>query len=140
MNIDEKLKEIATGEAFAEFSYVFENWYDADRAIEHLQLPAIISVLPFSGGIERRNGRVSDQQNFAIAFVDKVQRNALGEDNAAVYNRMKQRGVDFLNAIDASGYFEALPQYVPYHVICERLSSIVTGIMFDLTLKEQKHC
>jgi hypothetical protein len=53
---------------------------------------------------------------------------------------MKERGTAFLKAINASGYFEPLPDVVPYSVICEKLSSIVTGVMFDVQLKEVRHC
>ena len=140
MSIDEKVRAIANSAEFADLSYVFENWHDADTAIERVALPAIICVLPFSGSVEFKNGRTRDQENCAIAFVDKVPRNALGWDNSETYNRMKERGTAFLKAINASGYFEPLPDVVPYSVICEKLSSIVTGVMFDVQLKEVRHC
>lgn len=140
MSIDEKVRAIAKKTEFADLSFVFENWYDADTTIERVALPAIIFVLPFSGSVEFKNGRTCDQENCAIAFVDKVPRNALGWDNSETYNRMKERGTAFLKAINASGLFEPLPDVVPYSVICERLSSIVTGVMFDVQLKEVRHC
>lgn len=135
MNIDAKIREIVASE-LPGFSYVFENWYDADTAVDRMALPAIICVLPVSGTLELRNGRSRDSENLQIAFVDKVPRNANGEDNAAVYNNMKDAAVRFLRGVQKSGYFAPLPDSISYRVICERLSSIVTGVCLELELEE----
>lgn len=135
MNIDAKIKEIVASE-LPEFSYVFENWYDADTAVDRMALPAVVCVLPVSGTLELRNGRSRDSESLQIAFVDKVPRNANGEDNAATYNNMKDAAVRFLRGVRKSGYFAPLPESITYRVICERLSSIVTGVCLELELEE----
>ena len=135
MNIDVKIREIVASE-LPGFSYVFENWYDADTAVDRMVLPAVICVLPVSGTLELRNGRSRDSENLQIAFVDKVPRNANGEDNAATYNNMKDVAVRFLRGVQKSGYFAPLPNSISYRVICERLSSIVTGVCLELELEE----
>lgn len=137
MNIDLKLKQIAD-EQFGGFSYVFENWYDAGTAIDQLPLPAIICVLPIDGNIRERNGRTYDAENIVIAFVDKIVRDADGSENSEVYNRMKFEGWRFLQACNKSGYFEPIGvEQVHYSVIYEQLSTIVTGVAFDLQLTER---
>lgn len=137
MNIDKKLEDIATNQ-FSEFSYVFENWYDADMALEKVALPAIICVLPVDGNMKERNGRTYDAENVMIAFVDSIQRDANGNENSEVYNRMKFRGWQFLQALNRCGYFEPIGiESVHYSVIYEQLSTIVTGVAFDLQLTEK---
>lgn len=140
MTIEEKIKEIAKSEPFAHMSYVFEDWYGADAALSRTTLPAIIAILPVSGTIRVANGRTYDAVDIAIAFVDKVARDADGEDNAAVYNRMKAVGVDFIKALNASGYFLPIDGTLNYQVLCEQLSDIVTGVMFTIRLQEQGRC
>lgn len=134
MSIDGKIKEVCASE-LPEFSYVFENWYDADTALDRMALPAVICVLPVSGTMEIHNGRSRDAENLSIAFVDKVPRNANGEDNGATYNRMKAAAARFLRAIEGSGFFAPVGR-VSYRVICEQLSTIVTGVCLELQLEE----
>ena len=87
-----------------------------------------------------QGGRTYDAVDIAIAFVDKVARDADGEDNAAVYNRMKSVGVEFIKALNASGYFLPIDGTINYQVLCEQLSDIVTGVMFTIRLQEQGRC
>lgn len=139
-SIEEKIKEIAKQPAFAGYGYIFENWYDASTAVSRVPLPAIITILPVNGSVTFRNGRTYDTENIAIAFVDKVPRNANGEDNERAYNRMKAVGVEFIKALNASGYFAPLEEQQPYQVICEQMSDVVTGVFFTLKLQEVGRC
>lgn len=136
MNIEEKIKAIVS-ERLPSFSYVFENWYDADTAIDRTALPAVICILPVSGTLEKRNGRTKDTESLSIAFVNKVVRNADGNDNAEVYNKMKEAASIFIDGMNACGMFEPVERCV-YRVICEKLASIVTGVMLELDIKELK--
>lgn len=140
MNIDDKLMEIAKSDKFKDFTYIYANWYDADELLNRTKLPAIIHLLPVSGDIQRHNGRISDRESCAIAFVDKVPHDANGDDEKDVFVRMKQKATEFLDAIDKSGYFEPVGEYVHYDVIYEMLSDIVTGVMISPDIKEIGHC
>lgn len=136
MTIEDKVREIAS-EQFSEFSYVFEDWYTADKVVEKTALPAIIFILPVSGILQYgQHGRIRDAENCAIAFVDKVDKEADGRDNETVYNAMKTAARAFINALNASGFFNPIDGDVPYNVIYEQLSSIVTGVVLQLQLKE----
>lgn len=136
MTIEDKVREIAS-EQFSEFSYVFEDWYTADKVVEKTALPAIIFILPVSGILQYgQHGRIRDAENCAIAFVDKVDKEADGRDNETVYNAMKTAARAFINALNASGFFNPIEGDVPYNTMYEQLSSIVTGIVLQLQLKE----
>jgi hypothetical protein len=136
MTIEDKVREIAS-EQFSEFSYVFEDWYTADKVVDKTALPAIIFILPVSGILQYgQHGRIKDAENCAIAFVDKVDKEADGRDNETVYNAMKTAARAFVNALNASGFFNPIEGDVAYNVIYEQLSSIVTGVVLQLQLKE----
>ena len=136
MTIEDKVRGIAS-EQFSEFSYVFEDWYTADKVVEKTALPAIIFILPVSGILQYgQHGRIKDAENCAIAFVDKVDKEADGRDNETVYNAMKTAARAFINALNASGFFNPIEGDVAYNVIYEQLSSIVTGVVLQLQLKE----
>ena len=136
MTIEDKVRSIAS-EQFSEFSYVFEDWYTADKVVEKTALPAIIFILPVSGVLQYgQHGRIKDAENCAIAFVDKVDKEADGRDNETVYNAMKTAARSFINALNASGFFNPIEGDVAYNVIYEQLSSIVTGVVLQLQLKE----
>ena len=136
MTIEDKIRDIA-GEQFSEFTYVFEDWYTADKVLDKVALPAIIFILPVSGVLQYgEHGRIKDAENCIIAFVDKVDKEADGRDNEITYNAMKAAAQRFINAINASGFFDYIQGDVAYNVIYEQMSSIVTGIALNLRLKE----
>ena len=136
MTIEQKVRDIVDAH-LSDFTFVFEDWETADIVIDKVQLPAIIFILPISGSLSfGRYGRIKDAENCAIAFVDKVTRRANGDDNEAVYTQMKQAAKTFLQQVNESGYFEPVQGNVTYNVIYEQLSSIVTGVMLSVQLKE----
>ena len=137
METIEALIRQTAAEQFADFSYVFENWEDADAKLEKIQYPAIVCVLPTGGSVSMRTGRVFDTEYVALAFLDKAPRGAEGEDNKEIYTRMKLEGIRFLNALNKSGKIEPIEQ-APYDTICERLATIVTGVLFQLTIKQRR--
>lgn len=139
MTIEEKVRAVCA-DALPDFAYIFADWFDASRIVSKSPLPAVVNILPVSGTMEVRNGRRHDVENGAVAFVDKVPKDATGEDNAKVYNRMKDAAFVFLRAINNSGYFEPVGEAVGFSVIYEQLTSIVTGVMLDIQLRELPQC
>ena len=136
MTIDEKVREIADN-VFPDWTFVFDDWYGADKTVSKVALPAIIELLPYSGNIAERNGMMRNSQNCSVAFLDRVTKDGDGGDQSEVYNRMEQAAEEFLRALNASGYFEPITD-VLYYVIYEQMSTIVTGVYLDLTLVESK--
>ena len=133
--IESIIRDIAA-EQFGEFSYVFENWEDADAKLEKIPYPAIVCVLPTGGSVSMRTGRVFDTEYVALAFLDLAPMGAEGEDNKEIYTRMKLEGWRFIECINATRQVEPL-MTVPDETICERLATVVTGVLFQLTLQQQ---
>lgn len=140
MTIDEAIKKIATeDEQFSQFTYIFDDWWDVDQAVSRAKLPAIAHILPIGGSMTMRNGRVYDRENVSVAFVDKVARDASGEDQRVVFERMKDAAKAFVRAANASGYFQSVIAW-NYDVIYNQLASIVTGVMLTLEIEDNGSC
>lgn len=135
MTIEGKIKELAA-EGWPSFGFVLEDWNGVDRSIEKVNLPAIVCFLVESGSMEFKNGRCRDKENVILAFVDKVPKDADGEDNVEVYNNMKDVLKAFVSKISKSGFFEPIEQEIKYNTLYEALSSNVSGIWCSVELKE----
>lgn len=137
-SVESKLKEIVEKE-FDGVSWVFDDWKSIDRTISRVQLPAIVCVMPVSGVFMFNRGRVKDEPNCYIAFMDKVPKDANGDDNEGVYSRMKEMAKKFVIKLNESKYFEQIDGQVPYDVFSEKMSDILSGIGFALSLKEANY-
>lgn len=135
MSIESKIREIAK-EKFPSFSYVFEDWNGAAEQIDRVSLPAIVCILPVGGYLNFSRGMVKDREDCMLAFVDKVSRDANGEDNEQVYSSMKEKAAGFITALNESHYFEPIDGNVKYTTILESASAYFTGVFVELTLKE----
>ena len=138
MTIDEGIKKIAE-EHFPRYSYVFDDWYDIDQAVDRTPLPCIAHVLPIGGTMTLRNGRLYDRESVTVAFLDKVTRDANGDDQRIVFERMKDVAIDFVRRMNESGYFSSVQTWA-YNVIYNPLSSIVTGVMLTLDVEGNGTC
>lgn len=135
MSIESKIRDIAK-EKFPNFSYVFEDWNGVAEQIDRVSLPAIVCVLPVGGHLLFNRGTVKDREDCMLAFVDKVTRDANGEDNEKVYSAMKESAASFITAMNKSRYFEPIDGSVKYTTILESASAYFTGVCVELTLKE----
>lgn len=134
-SIESIIKKVAT-EKFSNYSYVFDDWTSADARLERLNYPAILCVLPVGGQTEVKNGKVYDTESIAIAFLDIAPRDADGEENQAIYTRMKAHGARFIHELVKTREFDGLDGKQPYQTIIEKLSTIVTGVMYSLTITQ----
>ena len=135
MSIDENIKEICVN-AFPNFSFIFEDWYNADRALAKAKkMPAILLLLPSGGNVTLDLGRRKDAEDVAIAFVDKVKRDANGAEQSLVYNEMKLKAFTFVQQLNASKKFEPIDSF-EYTTIIDQTGTIVTGVMLTFRLKE----
>ena len=137
MSIEGKIREIAK-DKFSPFSYVFEDWNGAAEQIDRVSLPAIVCILPVGGYLKFGRGMVKDCEDCMLAFVDKVSRDANGEDNERVYSSMKMTAANFIAAMNESHYFEPIDGNVKYTTILESASANFTGVFIELTLKERQ--
>ena len=93
-------------------------------------------ILPVGGYLNFSRGMVKDREDCILAFVDKVSRDANGEDNEQVYSSMKEKAAGFITALNESHYFEPIDGYVRYTTILESASAYFTGVFVEFTLKE----
>jgi len=140
MTIDQAIKGICE-EYFPQFTYIFDDWWDVDQAVSRAKLPAIAHILPIGGSmrVHERTGRIYDHEYVSIAFVDKVVRDASGEDQREVFERMKETAKEFIRIANASGHFSAVLAW-NYDVIYNKLASIVTGVMLTLEIEDNGSC
>lgn len=135
-SVEKKIKSVA--ESMVGFTYVYEDWTRADLRLDRLPLPAIINLLPVSGAMSLKLDQFKDKPNCMFVFVDKVNKDADGKDNDAVFERMKSAAMVFIARMNDSGLFEPIEGDIPYSVILEKLSPIVTGISISVQVKEAK--
>ncbi|WP_321479761.1 hypothetical protein [uncultured Bacteroides sp.] len=133
-SVEQKIKSVA--DKMPSFTYVYEDWTRADVRLERLSLPAIINLLPVSGSLSLKKDQFRDAPNCMLVFVDKVQRDANGSDNEEVFERMKFAAMEFVTRLNQSGLFDPIEGDIPYSVILERLSPVLTGISVSFKLKE----
>lgn len=134
--IEEVIKSVAKAK-FPAFTYVFESWTDADAKMERLRYPAILCVMPTAGLITFNNDVAADTEYIGLAFLDSVPRGADGDDNEKVYTAMKQTAVDFIVELNRTRKIEPIER-VNYDIICERMATIVSGILLQLELKQKR--
>ena len=135
-SVEKKIKSVA--DSMVGFTYVYEDWTRADLRLDRLPLPAIINLLPVSGAMSLKMDQFKDKPNCMFVFVDKVNKDADGKDNDAVFERMKSAAMVFIARMNDSGLFEPIEGDIPYSVILEKLSPIVTGISISVQVKEAK--
>lgn len=140
MTIDEAIKKIATeDEQFSQYTYIFDDWWDIDQSVSRAALPAIAHILPIGGVMRLHNGRIYDREYVSVAFIDKVTRDASGDDQRVVFERMKDAAMAFIRACNNSGYFQGVYSW-SYDVIYNQLASIVTGVMLTLEVEDNGTC
>ncbi len=123
---------------FPKYGYVFGSWYEADRIVSKTRrLPLVCCLLPTGGEIDIVRGRTFYTEEIAVAFIDKVERDADGDENCDAYERMREAAERFIRVLNASDYFQPVSN-VSYSVIYERLSTIVTGVMVTMRLTNRE--
>lgn len=137
MKTIENILKTIKNESLPKFSWVFDSWMDADTQLDRIKVfPAMVVILPTSGSTEVRNGKVYDKENIAIAFIDLAKRDSTGEESAEIYNQMKLAGARYINSLVKSRMFEGLEGENIYETIYERGSSIYTGVLYTLQVKQ----
>ena len=140
MTIDQAIKDICE-KNFPQFSYIFDDWWDVDQSVSRAKLPAIAHILPI-GGVMRvhpTTGRIYDREFVSVAFIDKVARDASGEDQRKVFERMKDAAKDFIRVANKSGHFQSVTAW-DYGVVYNQMASIVTGVMLSITIEDNGSC
>lgn len=134
--IESIIRQVAE-DKFPAFTYVFESWTDADAKMERLRYPAILCVMPTAGVMSIRNGVTYDTEYIGLAFLDMAPRGADGDDNERVYTSMKNVAVKFINELNRTRKIDPIER-VNYDIICERMASIVSGVLLQLEVRQRR--
>lgn len=134
-SIEHRVEEVAG--SFAPFTYVAGDWREIDLKVNKADLPVILFVVPEQGDVSVTQGLYFDSVRCLVGFFDRVNRDAYAQDNMAVYTAMRASGLKFIDALNKSGYFEPITE-TRYNIYTEQLASNVTGVVFDLTIKQAK--
>ena len=71
-----------------------------------------------------------------FAFIDKVPRDADGDDNTTTCTELKKVAKSYIADIQKTGYFEPINENIEYTNLYEILASNCTGLLFRLRLQE----
>ena len=119
-------------------AYFFMNWAQANEAIDNVEKPTVIYVLPPAGDLYVDWARIKDAPDTQIAFVAPTDFDFDGHDNDDIIEQMKRLCVRFIKAFNDSGYFEQIEGKVPYKVLYDFFDQNVTGIVIEPKLKEEE--
>jgi len=131
-SIEHKVQTIAAD--FTPFSCISGDWREIDLKADKTDLPFILFITPEQGEMTITQGLFFDGVRCLIGFFDTVNRDAYAEDNMAVYTAMRATGMQFITALNQSGYFQPITS-ARYNIYTEMLASNVTGVVFELTLR-----
>lgn len=138
MSIAEKI-HVVLRRTLPDWGIVFDDWRGVDKLLTKAKLPCVFVILPNGGRVEYRNGRIRHSQDIAVAFAMKVPKDADGNDNDMRTEYCLDTAEVVLQAIANSGYF--LPfGVVNYTTFYEQMSSIVSGVVLNLTLEDEVKC
>lgn len=137
MTIEERLREVVA-EGLPDMAYVLGTLTEIDERLDLLRPPFVWVVFPETGVLTYRLGRWKESVRALVGFVDLTRRDADGDDNMAAYRRMVDKAKRFIEAYNASGFFEPIEGDIQTFIHSEVGAANVTGLMIDLIIKERR--
>ena len=135
--VEKKIRSIVESMG-ADVDYHFMNWAQANVAIDSVNKPSVIYVLPPSGDLDFSWSRVKDKPEAQIAFIAPTDFDFEGESNDDVIEQMKRLCIRFIKTLNDSELFEAIEGKLPYRVLYDYLDRNVTGIVIEPKLIEEE--
>lgn len=120
----------------ADVEYLFCNWAQANVAIDGIQKPTIVYVLPANGTFDVRWQQVRDKPETFLAFLSNTELDFDGKKNDNIVEAMKRLAIRFIMTLNQSGYFQQIEGDLPYQVLYDHLDQNVTGIVITPILEE----
>lgn len=117
-------------------TYLYHNWAQANVAIDDIEGPTILYVLPTNGTLDVQWHSVKDNPESFIAFIDKAEFDFDGGDKNNIVERMKRLAIKFICALNKSGMFDVIEGNLRYQVLYDHLDMNVTGVVINPILKE----
>lgn len=117
-------------------SYQFCNWAQANVALDKIEKPTVVYVLPPSGRLNFSWNQVKDSPSSQIGFLCTTDFDFEGYENDGIIEAMKRLCIRFIRAFNKSGLFEEIEGDIDYQVMYDYLDQNVTGIIITLQLEE----
>lgn len=121
-----------------DIAYLFCNWAQANVAIDRIDYPTIVYVLPASGDFYFSWNEVKDYPEAQICFLAPTDFDFEGDENDGIVEAMKRLAIRFIRALNESGYFATIEGKLPYKVLYDHLDANVTGIVITPVLEEEE--
>lgn len=135
--VEKKIRSIVEGMG-EDVAYFFMNWAQANEAIDNVEKPTVIYVLPPAGDLNVGWAQVKDSPDTQIAFVAPTDFDFDGHENDDIIEQMKRLCVRFIKAFNESGLFENIEGKLPYKVLYDFFDQNVTGIVIEPKLVEEE--
>lgn len=132
-SVEHRIEELANTSKV--FHFIRGSFREVNMKMERTEAPFIVLFTPSGGTAQLKGGWGWDAPKLRLGFFDLVNREAYAEDNMAVGQAMRAAGVQFIKAMNDSGYFEPITS-APYTFYYESFTSHVTGCVFDITVKQ----
>ena len=144
-SVESKVRFVIEEQWKPDADYMFYNWAQANAEIRGIKRPVIVYVLPANGSLYPTWGQTLDRPVTLIAFLCKTDFDFKTRENDRLMQHMKELAAQFIQEVNKSGLFEAVPQKeeIPYQAVYDYLDENVTGIMITIRLKPLKgipHC
>lgn len=137
-SVESKIRQIIEDQWQPEADYMFYNWAQANAEIKRIKRPVIMYVLPASGSLYPMWNQTLDRPVSFIAFLCETDFDFKTRENDRLMQHMKELAAQFIQEVNKSGLFEAIPQKeeIPYQVVYDYIFDVnVTGIMITIKLK-----
>lgn len=144
-SVESKIRHIVEKQWQPDADYMFYNWAQANVALDGIERPVILYVLPASGFLLPDWNQTTDNPQTQIAFLAKTDFDFKTDENDRLMQQMKVLASQFIVEVNKSGLFKRIEdkRNVPYQAVYDHLDENVTGIIITLELKELqgiKHC
>lgn len=99
-------------------------------------LPVCICIQPVSGvwNVHPMTGERRERQNCIVAFADAMPLDFTGEQAEAISEALKVKATEFIDRINASGYFEPIYGQVSYKVSYDRFDACLCLVTIEFVL------
>lgn len=133
--VELKVRSIAE-RTLPSMAYLFADYSQANVALDKIDRPTVLYLLPPSGALGVRRDIIRDKPQTQIWFLCPSDFDFDGNDNDCRIEAMKRAALRFLAGVNDSGLFEPIEGDVPYQVAYDTFDDNLTGICINPVLEE----
>lgn len=134
MTFEEKIQAVINSMSIPP-TFIGGDWFQANRAVESIQMPIAFYINPISGTLEFIT-QALDTPSCLIAFMDKCIIDPNFDNTTKCINDMKALAVEFVARLNKSEHFFPIKN-VRYEVSYDRLDANLCGVIIQAEIKER---